>query len=164
MELIRNETRRVALLVEYLGLLSGGPVSSAQPPGGWIRKSSPHIRQGVSSPASWLGLGSGQGSGGRIREHPCGFLEPYRLPGHERSRLVQNCHPPKSVATVEEILRSFKRGEKDSAEFWLSKDEAFIHIQYFAVRDGSGDYLRTLEVSQNVAHIRSLEGEKRLLH
>ena len=78
-------------------------------------------------------------------------------------RLVQNCHPPKSVATVEEILRSFKNGEKDSAEFWLSKDEAFIHIQYFAVRDGSGDYLGTLEVTQNAAHIRSLEGEKRLL-
>ncbi|MFA6007911.1 MAG: PAS domain-containing protein [Candidatus Shapirobacteria bacterium] len=78
-------------------------------------------------------------------------------------RLVQNCHPPKSVATVEEILRSFKSGEKDSAEFWLEKGEAFIHIQYFAVRDGAGDYLGTLEVSQNAAHIRSLEGEKRLL-
>ena len=78
-------------------------------------------------------------------------------------RLVQNCHPPKSVTTVEEILRSFKSGEKDSAEFWLSKGEAFIHIQYFAVRDGAGDYLGTLEVSQNAAHIRSLEGEKRLL-
>ncbi len=78
-------------------------------------------------------------------------------------RLVSNCHPPRSVATVEEILRSFKSGERDSAEFWLSKGEAFIHIQYFAVRDASGEYLGTLEVSMDAAHIRSLEGEKRLL-
>lgn len=78
-------------------------------------------------------------------------------------RLVQNCHPPKSVATVEEILRSFRSGEKDSAEFWLAKGAAFIHIQYFAVRDGAGEYLGTLEVSMDAAHIRSLDGEKRLL-
>ena len=78
-------------------------------------------------------------------------------------RRVQNCHPPKSVATVEEILRSFKSGENDSAEFWLESRQAFIHIQYFAVRDEKGGYLGTLEVSQDATHLRSLEGEKRLL-
>lgn len=78
-------------------------------------------------------------------------------------RRVQNCHPPKSVATVEEILRSFKSGEKDSAEFWLESRQAFIHIQYFAVRDEKGSYLGTLEVSQDATHLRSLQGEKRLL-
>ncbi len=78
-------------------------------------------------------------------------------------RRVQNCHPPKSVATVEEILRSFKHGEKDSAEFWLESRQAFIHIQYFAVRDENGAYLGTLEVSQDATHLRSLAGEKRLL-
>jgi DUF438 domain-containing protein len=78
-------------------------------------------------------------------------------------RRVQNCHPPKSVSTVEEILRSFKSGEKDSAEFWLESRQAFIHIQYFAVRDEKGGYLGTLEVSQDATHLRSLAGEKRLL-
>jgi DUF438 domain-containing protein len=78
-------------------------------------------------------------------------------------RLVQNCHPPKSVAAVEEILRSFKNGERDSAEFWLQSRGAFIHIQYFALRDAAGTYLGTMEVSQDASHVRSLEGEKRLL-
>lgn len=78
-------------------------------------------------------------------------------------RLVQNCHPPKSVAVVEEILRSFKNGERDSAEFWLQSKGAFIHIQYFALRDAEGAYLGTMEVSQDASHVRSLDGEKRLL-
>ena len=78
-------------------------------------------------------------------------------------RLVQNCHPPKSVAAVEEILRTFKNGTRDSAEFWLGMNGRFIHIEYFAVRDRAGEYLGTLEVSQDATHLRSLEGEKRLL-
>ncbi len=78
-------------------------------------------------------------------------------------RLVQNCHPPKSVAVVEEILRSFKSGERDNAEFWLQSRGAFIHIQYFALRDAAGTYLGTMEVSQDASHVRSLKGEKRLL-
>ena len=78
-------------------------------------------------------------------------------------RLVQNCHPPKSVATVEKILESFKSGDEDTAEFWLTVKERFIHIRYYAVRGESGEYLGTLEVSQDVTGIRALEGEKRLL-
>jgi hypothetical protein len=78
-------------------------------------------------------------------------------------RLVQNCHPPKSVAVVEDILRSFKSGERDTAEFWLTSRGAFVHIQYFALRNAEGRYLGTLEVSQDASHLRSLEGEKRLL-
>jgi hypothetical protein len=39
----------------------------------------------------------------------------------------------------------------------------FIHIRYFAVRDDAGTYRGTVEVVQDVTHIRALEGEKRLL-
>lgn len=78
-------------------------------------------------------------------------------------RLVQNCHPPKSVATVEEILRSFKDGSRDSADFYLTLNGRFIRIQYFAVRDDEGRYLGTLEVSQDGTEMRALTGEKRLL-
>jgi hypothetical protein len=67
------------------------------------------------------------------------------------------------VATVEKILESFKSGDEDTAEFWLTVKERFIHIRYYAVRGESGEYLGTLEVSQDVTGIRALEGEKRLL-
>ncbi len=78
-------------------------------------------------------------------------------------RLVQNCHPPKSVGTVEEILTSFKEGRADSAEFYLVFNGSFVHIMYYAVRSADGTYLGTMEVSQDATHLRSLTGEKRLL-
>lgn len=78
-------------------------------------------------------------------------------------RKVQNCHPPKSVDTVERILISFKDGSKDSADFWIEMKGRFIHIRYFAVRDREGKYRGTLEVSQDVTDIRRLQGQKRLL-
>ena len=78
-------------------------------------------------------------------------------------RLVQNCHPPKSVATVEKILTSFKEGSEDSAEFYLTIGEKFIHIEYYAVRNVDGFYLGTLEVTQDATHLRELVGQKRLL-
>ncbi len=78
-------------------------------------------------------------------------------------RLVQNCHPPKSVATVEKILTSFKEGSEDSAEFYLTIGKKFVHIEYYAVRDAKGSYLGTLEVTQDATGLRELIGEKRLL-
>lgn len=78
-------------------------------------------------------------------------------------RKVQNCHPPKSVHVVKQILDDFRSDKRDTAEFWIQLQGKFIHIRYFAVRDGSGAYTGCLEVSQDVTGIRSLEGEKRLL-
>jgi uncharacterized protein len=78
-------------------------------------------------------------------------------------RKVQNCHPPKSVHIVQNILDAFKSGRKDTAEFWIQLKGRFLHIRYFAVRDDSGKYVGTLEVSQDVTSIRALEGEQRLL-
>jgi uncharacterized protein len=78
-------------------------------------------------------------------------------------RTVQNCHPPKSVATVNRILDSFRQGRKDVAEFWIEMGGRFIHIRYLAVRDGGGKYRGCLEVTQDVRGIRALQGERRLL-
>jgi DUF438 domain-containing protein len=39
----------------------------------------------------------------------------------------------------------------------------YIHIRYFAIRDGDGAYQGTLETVQDITHIRALEGERRLL-
>jgi hypothetical protein len=78
-------------------------------------------------------------------------------------RAVQNCHPPNSVHVVEKILESFKRREKDTAEFWLTLNDRFIHIRYFALYDQEGAYRGVVEVSQDVTGIRALKGQKRLL-
>jgi DUF438 domain-containing protein len=78
-------------------------------------------------------------------------------------RAVQNCHPPSSVHVVEKILDSFKRKEKDAAEFWLPLNDRFIHIRYFPLFDREGDYRGVMEVSQDVTEIRALKGQKRLL-
>jgi len=78
-------------------------------------------------------------------------------------RTVQNCHPQKSVATVNRILEAFRKGERDSARFWLEMGGRFILIEYHALRDDSGRYLGTLEVSQDLTEYRALQGQKRLL-
>lgn len=78
-------------------------------------------------------------------------------------REVRNCHPPKSVHIVNKILDAFKSGDKDTAAFWIQPEGRFIYIRYFAVRDVSGRYRGTLEVSQDLTKIRELEGESRLL-
>ena len=78
-------------------------------------------------------------------------------------REVRFCHPPKSVDQVIKILEEFKAGRQDLAEFWINFKGQFIHIQYFPVRDSDGTYRGVIEMSQDVTHIRSLEGEKRLL-
>ncbi|MFW6117164.1 MAG: PAS domain-containing protein [Thermoproteota archaeon] len=76
---------------------------------------------------------------------------------------VQNCHPQKSVHVVNQILESFKSGERDKAEFWINLEGKMVHIRYFAVRNKEGEYLGVLEVSQDITHIQELTGEKRLL-
>jgi len=78
-------------------------------------------------------------------------------------REVRNCHPPKSVHLVNKILDTFKSGSRDTAEFWIEVSGKFIYIRYFAVRDASGYYRGTLEVSQDLTRIRKLEGQQRLL-
>lgn len=77
-------------------------------------------------------------------------------------RKVQNCHPPQSVDVVEGILKSFKKGKRDSADFWINIKGKFVHIRYFAVRDRDRNYLGTLEVTQDITEIKKLQGEKRL--
>ena len=78
-------------------------------------------------------------------------------------RMVQNCHPPRSVETVERILSDFKAGRQNVADFWIQFVGRFVHIRYFAVRGEGGAYLGTLEVTQDVGPIRALEGQRRLL-
>jgi hypothetical protein len=78
-------------------------------------------------------------------------------------RNVMNCHPRESVDTVKRIIEAFRNGEKDMAEFWLQMGGKFIYITYTAVRDANGKFKGVLEMMQDATHIRSLEGNKKLL-
>lgn len=78
-------------------------------------------------------------------------------------REVQNCHPPKSVATVEKILDAFKKKEKDKADFWIQMGPKFVYISYKPIYDDAGTYLGTLEMSMDATELRGLEGQRRLL-
>jgi hypothetical protein len=79
-------------------------------------------------------------------------------------RKVQNCHPPESVHVVNQIVEAFRNGSKNEANFWINMKGKFIYIRYIALRSSTGEYEGTIEVSQDVTDIRSLEGERRLLN
>ncbi len=78
-------------------------------------------------------------------------------------RKVQNCHPPDSVHIVNRLLDEMRQGKRDSAEFWIHMGEQYVHIRYFALRDDQGAYRGCIEVTQDVAPIQALTGERRLL-
>jgi len=78
-------------------------------------------------------------------------------------RKVQYCHPPKSVHIVNQIVRDFKTGKQDRARFWINLRGRLVYICYYAVRNAQGEYLGTLEVTQDLSEVRALEGERRLL-
>jgi PAS domain S-box-containing protein len=87
------------------------------------------------------------------------FVRPKAVLG----RKVHMCHPQKSLHIVSKIVESFKNGKKNSAEFWITLNNRFVHIRFFAVRDPNGKYLGTMEVVQDLTDIKKLEGEQRLL-
>ena len=79
------------------------------------------------------------------------------------NRDVRLCHPPGSVDIVEKIIDDFRSGKESHAPFWIQAKGKFILIEYYALRDEKGDYLGTLEVSQDLTNARALEGERRIL-
>jgi PAS domain S-box-containing protein len=87
------------------------------------------------------------------------FVRPKTVLGKK----VYNCHPQKSLHIVNKIVESFKNGEKNVAEFWITLNSRFVHIRFFAVRDANGKYLGTMEVVQDITDSKKLQGERRLL-
>jgi DUF438 domain-containing protein len=79
------------------------------------------------------------------------------------NRDVRLCHPPGSVDIVEKIIEDFRSGKESHAPFWIQIKGKFILIEYYALRDDNGEYLGTLEVSQDLTHARELKGERRIL-
>ena len=79
------------------------------------------------------------------------------------NRDVRQCHPPASVGIVEKIINDFKSGKESSAPFWINFKGMLVHIEYFAVRDKDGNYMGTIEITQNIKPFKEIEGEHRLL-
>lgn len=77
-------------------------------------------------------------------------------------RKVANCHPPASVAVVEQIIADFKSGKKDQEDFWIKQGNRYVLIRYYALRAG-GEYLGVLEVTQDIKPLQAISGEKRLM-
>ena len=87
----------------------------------------------------------------------------FKRPETAMGSTVQNCHPRQSLAKVNEIIQDFKDGNRQIAEFWINHQGMKLYIVYYPVRDKSGKYLGTLEVTQEITRIKGLLGEKRLL-
>ncbi len=93
----------------------------------------------------------------------------FKRPAGAVGRDVRKCHPPKSLAKVEQILSEMKKGKRDKAAFWIDLpigeggEKRKILIQYLALRNKNGEYLGCLEASQDITDIKKIEGEKRLL-
>lgn len=78
-------------------------------------------------------------------------------------RDVRNCHPAESVDVVNKIIEAFRKNERDVATFWIDMRGKKLLIQYYALRNSSGEYKGTLEVSQDITEIQQLQGQRRLL-
>jgi DUF438 domain-containing protein len=78
-------------------------------------------------------------------------------------RQVQNCHPPKSMHIVEQIVEDLKTGKKDHEDFWIKMGPRYVFIRYYAVRNSKGEYMGALEVTQDIKPIQDITGEKRLM-
>lgn len=77
-------------------------------------------------------------------------------------RMVENCHPPASVHVVEKVVEDLRSGRKDHEDFWIRMGDKYVLIRYYAVRDANGEYLGTMEVTQDIRPIQEITGEKRL--
>jgi hypothetical protein len=93
----------------------------------------------------------------------------FKRPEAALGRNVSKCHPPKSLAKVEQIISEMKQGKRDLAEFWIDLPigeggtKRKILIRYFALRDKEKNYMGCLEASMDITDIQKIKGEKRLL-
>ncbi|MDB6353166.1 DUF438 domain-containing protein [Trichococcus sp. K1Tr] len=78
-------------------------------------------------------------------------------------RDAENCHPPKSVALMKQLVSDLKSGKKSQEIMWYEEGGKFIVVNYCALHDEDGTYLGVLEYVQEAQSIRELTGEKRHL-
>ena len=76
---------------------------------------------------------------------------------------IRNCHSPKSIDVLENLLNEMKEGRLDSTrtvnyvEKNGSKRRFMTH--YIALRDGNGEYLGCMEVDTDISDIPEADDE-----
>lgn len=73
---------------------------------------------------------------------------------------VLGCHPQRVVPMVKKVISLLRSGEKDMVESPQVMNGHRTLIRYYAIRNTAGDYLGTLQVTEDVEHICQL-GEQR---
>ena len=79
-------------------------------------------------------------------------------------RKVENCHPPKSVHIVNQVIDDLKNGRRKSADFWIDMNQRKIYIRYFPVRNPKGEYIGIIEATSDITDIKKIEDERRLMN
>ncbi|WP_197407453.1 DUF438 domain-containing protein [Olsenella massiliensis] len=74
----------------------------------------------------------------------------FKRAGMAIDRDVFSCHPPKVEPMVRAIIESFRDGTKDSVPVWMEKGGRTMLVTYWAVRDGGGSYVGTVETVQDM--------------
>ncbi len=81
----------------------------------------------------------------------------------------RECHPPESLAKVEQIVGEMRDGTRDKARFWIDLEvekgapRHKVLIEFYALRDPQGRYLGCMECTQDIQDIMALQGQRRLL-
>lgn len=99
---------------------------------------------------------------GHVKYFTQGKTRIFHRPKIVIGRHVTMCHPPQSVHMVEEIIEDLRSGKKDYEDFWIDFKDMFVYIRYFAIRSPEGEFLGTLEVTQDIKPLKMIEGQKRL--
>jgi DUF438 domain-containing protein len=79
-------------------------------------------------------------------------------------RKVQKCHQQKTENIVNQILKAFKKGEKDKVEYWIKGEKEILYNVYLPVRDKTGKYLGTIEITQDISNIKKHFESKTILN
>lgn len=68
-------------------------------------------------------------------------------------RDVYLCHPPQLVPVIKELIESFRSGTRDEKTVLMRKGSRLDLVRYYAVRDNSGEYIGTVEVTEEISGI-----------
>jgi DUF438 domain-containing protein len=73
---------------------------------------------------------------------------------------IRQCHKPESLPRTNDMLGSFRSGEKHEDEFWVEGLGTRLLNRFLAVRDRSGKYLGCLEYLLDFTALERLAEEK----
>lgn len=65
-------------------------------------------------------------------------------------RHVANCHPPKSLSRMMQVMRTLKSKEVEKVTMWFKKGQEFIHVTYTGVFDEEDTFVGVLEYVQDI--------------